>query len=228
LINRFGFNNDGIDALVARLTNHPYTGIIGVNIGKNKNTPNETAHEDYVHCLQKAAAVSDYITINVSSPNTPGLRDLADADKILDVVAPVLEARAGLHNRRQQPLPVFVKLAPDFLDQDLQKVLEALKRSAADGVILTNTTIRREGLSGRHQAEVGGLSGAPLSMQSEHCLRVAVAALEGALPVISVGGVMSGDDAQRRLELGASLVQIYTGLIYRGPQLVKDAIRVTR
>ena len=165
LINRFGFNNDGIDALVARLTNHPYTGIIGVNIGKNKNTPNETAHEDYVHCLQKAAAVSDYITINVSSPNTPGLRDLADADKILDVVAPVLEARAGLHNRRQQPLPVFVKLAPDFLDQDLQKVLEALKRSAADGVILTNTTIRREGLSGRHQAEVGGLSGAPLSMQ---------------------------------------------------------------
>ena len=107
LINRFGFNNDGIDALVARLTNHPYAGIIGVNIGKNKNTPNETAHEDYVHCLQKAAAVSDYITINVSSPNTPGLRDLADADKILDVVAPVLEARAGLQNRRQQPLPVF-------------------------------------------------------------------------------------------------------------------------
>src|SRR6056300_740851 len=205
LINRFGFNNDGIDALVARLTNHPYAGIIGVNIGKNKNTPNETAHEDYVHCLQKAAAVSDYITINVSSPNTPGLRDLADADKILDVVAPVLEARAGL-----------------------QKVLEALKLSAADGVILTNTTIRREGSSGRHQAEVGGLSGAPLSMQSEHCLQVAVAALEGALPVISVGGVMSGDDAQRRLELGASLVQIYTGLIYRGPQLVKDAIRVTR
>ena len=228
LINRFGFNNDGIDALVARLTNHPYAGIIGVNIGKNKNTPNETAHEDYVHCLQKAAAVSDYITINVSSPNTPGLRDLADADKILDVVAPVLEARAGLQNRRQQPLPVFVKLAPDFLDQDLRKVLEALKRSAADGVILTNTTIRREGLSGRQQAEVGGLSGAPLSMQSEHCLQVAVAALEGALPVISVGGVMSGDDAQRRLELGASLVQIYTGLIYRGPQLVKDAIRVTR
>ena len=228
LINRFGFNNDGIDALVARLMNHPYAGIIGVNIGKNKNTPNETAHEDYVHCLQKAAAVSDYITINVSSPNTPGLRDLADADKILDVVAPVLEARAGLQNRRQQPLPVFVKLAPDFLDQDLRKVLEALKRSAADGVILTNTTIRREGLSGRHQAEVGGLSGAPLSMQSEHCLQVAVAALEGVLPVISVGGVMSGDDAQRRLELGASLVQIYTGLIYRGPQLVKDAIQVTR
>ena len=189
---------------------------------------NETAHEDYVHCLQKAAAVSDYITINVSSPNTPGLRDLADADKILDVVAPVLEARAGLQNRRQQPLPVFVKLAPDFLDQDSRKVLEALKRSAADGVILTNTTIRREGLSGRHQAVVGDLSGAPLSMQSEHCLQVAVAALEGVLPVISGGGVMSGDDAQRRLELGASLVQIYTGLIYRGPQLVKDAIRVTR
>ena len=228
LINRFGFNNDGIDALVARLTNHPYEGIIGVNIGKNKRTPNETAHEDYAHCLQKAAAVSDYITINVSSPNTPGLRELADADKILDVVAPVLEARTGLKNRRQQMLPVFVKLAPDFLDQDLQKVLEALKRSAADGVILTNTTVRREGLSGRHQAEIGGLSGAPLAIQSEHCLKVAVEVLEGALPVISVGGVMSGDDAQRRLDLGASLVQVYTGLIYRGPQLVKDAIRVTQ
>ena len=228
LINRFGFNNDGIDALVARLTNHPYAGIIGVNIGKNKKTPNETAHEDYVHCLQKAAAVSDYITINVSSPNTPGLRELADADKILDVVAPVLEARTGLQNRQQQMLPVFVKLAPDFLDQDLQKVLEALKRSAADGVILTNTTVRREGLSGQHQAEIGGLSGAPLARQSEHCLKVAVEVLEGALPVISVGGVMSGDDAQRRLDLGASLVQVYTGLIYRGPQLVKDAIRVTQ
>jgi dihydroorotate dehydrogenase len=228
LINRFGFNNDGIDALVARLTNHPYEGIIGVNIGKNKRTPNETAHEDYAHCLQKAAAVSDYITINVSSPNTPGLRELADADKILDVVAPVLEARTGLKNRRQQMLPVFVKLAPDFLDQDLQKVLEALKRSVADGVILTNTTVRREGLSGRHQAEIGGLSGAPLAIQSEHCLKVAVEVLEGALPVISVGGVMSGDDAQRRLDLGASLVQVYTGLIYRGPQLVKDAIRVTQ
>ena len=228
LINRFGFNNDGIDALVARLTNHSYAGIIGVNIGKNKKTPNETAHEDYVHCLQKAAAVSDYITINVSSPNTPGLRDLADADKILDVVAPVLEARTGLQNRRQQMLPVFVKLAPDFLDQDLQKVLEALKRSVADGVILTNTTVRREGLSGQYQAEIGGLSGAPLAKQSEHCLKVAVEVLEGALPVISVGGVMSGDDAQRRLDLGASLVQVYTGLIYRGPQLVKDAIRVTQ
>jgi len=228
LINRFGFNNDGIDALVARLTNHPYAGIIGVNIGKNKSTSNETAHEDYVHCLEKAAPVSDYITINVSSPNTPGLRDLADADKILNIVAPVLESRAGLQNRRQQYLPVFVKLAPDFLDHDLQKALEALKRSSADGVILTNTTIRREGLSGRHQAEVGGLSGAPLAKQSEHCLKFAVAALEGALPVISVGGVMSGEDAQRRLDLGASLVQVYTGLIYRGPQLIKEAIRVTR
>lgn len=228
LINRFGFNNHGVDALVERLQNHPYQGIIGVNIGKNKETPNEEAHLDYVACIQKAAAVCDYITINVSSPNTPGLRDLAEARKILDVVAPVLEARTDLHNRKDGYLPVFVKLAPDFEDQDLIQVLEALKRTQADGVILTNTTLNREGLRSNFREQSGGLSGAPLTTKAEHCLRIAIDALEATLPVISVGGVMSGEDAKRRLELGAQLVQLYTGLIYRGPVLVRDAIRMTR
>lgn len=228
LINRFGFNNHGVDALVERLQNHPYQGIIGVNIGKNKDTPNEEAHLDYVACIQKAAAVCDYITINVSSPNTPGLRDLAEARKILDVVLPVLEARSDLHNRKDGYLPVFVKLAPDFEDQDLIQVLEALKRTQADGVILTNTTLNREGLRSNFREQSGGLSGAPLTTKAEHCLRIAIDALEATLPVISVGGVMSGDDAKRRLELGAQLVQLYTGLIYRGPVLVRDAIRMTR
>ena len=228
LINRFGFNNHGVDALVERLQNHPYQGIIGVNIGKNKDTLNEEAHLDYVACIQKAAAVCDYITINVSSPNTPGLRDLAEARKILDVVAPVLEARTDLHNRKDGYLPVFVKLAPDFEDQDLIQVLEALKRTQADGVILTNTTLNREGLRSNFREQSGGLSGAPLTAKAEHCLRIAIDALEATLPVISVGGVMSGDDAKRRLELGAQLVQLYTGLIYRGPVLVRDAIRMTR
>ena len=228
LINRFGFNNLGIDALVTELADHPYQGVIGVNIGKNKDTPNEVAHEDYVTCILKVASVCDYITINVSSPNTPGLRDLADAGKILDVVAPVLDARANLKNRKGGYLPVFVKLAPDFKDSDLVQVLEALKRTRADGVILTNTTLDRTGLTSRYRDEVGGLSGAPLRAKSEHCLELALNVLESALPVISVGGVMSGEDVKRRLELGAKLVQIYTGLIYRGPALVKDAIRMTR
>lgn len=228
LINRFGFNNLGIDALVNALSGHPYQGVIGVNIGKNKDTPNASAHTDYVTCIQKAASVCDYITINVSSPNTPGLRDLADAGKILDVVAPVLEARADLNNRKGGYLPVFVKLAPDFEDPDLVQVLEALKRTQADGVILTNTTLDRTGLVSSHRDEVGGLSGAPLRTKSEHCLKLALGVLEDTLPVISVGGVMSGDDAKRRIDLGAKLVQIYTGLIYRGPALVKDAIRMTR
>ena len=228
LINRFGFNNLGIDALVRELVDHPYQGVIGVNIGKNKDTPNESAHTDYVTCIQKAAPVCDYITINVSSPNTPGLRDLADAGKILDVVAPVLDARSHLKNRKDNYLPVFVKLAPDFEGADLVQVLEALKRTEADGVILTNTTLDRTGLVSRHRDETGGLSGTPLTQKSEHCLKLAVDVLGETLPLISVGGVMSGDDAKRRIEIGAKLVQIYTGLIYRGPALVKDAIRMTR
>jgi len=228
LINRFGFNNLGIDALVRELVDHPYQGVIGVNIGKNKDTPNESAHTDYVTCIQKAAAVCDYITINVSSPNTPGLRDLADAGKILEVVSPVLDARAHLKNRKDNYLPVFVKLAPDFEDADLVQVLEALKRTEADGVILTNTTLDRTGLVSRHRDETGGLSGTPLTQKSEHCLKLAVEVLGETLPLISVGGVMSGDDAKRRIEIGAKLVQIYTGLIYRGPALVKDAVRMTR
>lgn len=228
LINRFGFNNLGIDALVRELVDHPYQGVIGVNIGKNKDTPNESAHTDYVTCVQKAAPVCDYITINVSSPNTPGLRDLADAGKILDVVAPVLDARSHLKNRKNNYLPVFVKLAPDFEDADLVQVLEALKRTEADGVILTNTTLDRTGLVSRHRDETGGLSGTPLTQKSEHCLKLAVDVLGETLPLISVGGVMSGDDAKRRIEIGAKLVQIYTGLIYRGPALAKDAIRMTR
>ncbi len=228
LINRLGFNNAGIDALVARLSKQNYQGVIGVNIGKNKETPNDAAYRDYVTCIKKAAPVADYISVNISSPNTPGLRDLAGANTILDVIKPVLEARSDLKNRKGEYLPVFVKLAPDFRDANLRQVLEVLKEASIDAVILTNTTVSRDGLLSAHCEEVGGLSGAPLAMRAEHCLKVATETLEGSLPIISVGGVMSGEDASRRLELGASLVQLYTGLIYRGPGLVKDAIRQTR
>ena len=227
LINRFGFNNEGVDALVNRLLDHPYRGIIGVNIGKNKDTPNERAQVDYVTCLKQVAPLTDYITVNVSSPNTPGLRNLGDASKILDIITPVLEERIQLKNRRNQYLPIFVKLAPDFEDAELIKVLEMLKRTDTDGIILTNTTINREHLTDRQRTNAGGLSGAPLARRSEHCLDLAINCLEEQLPVISVGGVMTGEDAKRRIDLGASLVQIYTGLIYRGPKLISDAIMAT-
>lgn len=227
LINRFGFNNQGVDALVARLEGHPYAGILGVNIGKNKDTDNASAHLDYVRCLKTAAPVCDYMTVNLSSPNTPGLRDLASADRILDVLKPVLDARESVSNRQGARLPIFVKLAPDFTDADLAKVLEALIAVQLDAVILTNTTLSREGLKSPKQQETGGLSGAPLGARSTHCLRVADSVLAGRLPIISVGGIMSVSECQSRLALGASLVQLYTGLIYQGPGLVKAAIRGT-
>jgi len=226
LINRFGFNNDGLDALVRRLNNHPFAGVLGVNIGKNKDTPNASAANDYVSCLKAVSPVCDYVTVNVSSPNTPGLRDLADAKRIIEIVKPVLDARDL--NRRRQRLPIFVKLAPDFADHDLEQVLEALLELSVDGVILTNTTVQRQGLQSHAQHETGGLSGRPLTKQSEHCLRIADAHLSGRMPIISVGGIMTADDAQTRLALGASLVQIYTGLIYTGPGLVKQIVEKTR
>lgn len=228
LINRFGFNNHGVDALVTRLHGHAYQGVLGVNIGKNKDTPNESAAEDYVHCLQKAAPVADYITVNVSSPNTPGLRDLADAHRILEVIHPVLAARELAVNRKGQRLPVFVKLAPDFADEDLVKVLNALADTGIDAVILTNTTLARDGLTSMHQTEAGGLSGAPLTARSAACLSLAVKTLDGRLPIISVGGIMTAHECQARLKAGASLVQLYTGLIYKGPGLVRKAIDESR
>lgn len=227
LINRFGFNNQGVDALVARLSGHPYQGVLGVNIGKNKDTDNDDAAADYVFCLKQAAHVCDYMTVNLSSPNTPGLRDLADATRILDVIKPVLEARGTVSNRRGSRLPIFVKLAPDFTDDALSQVLEALIAVEVDAVILTNTTVARSGLRSIHQSEVGGLSGAPLRSRAEHCLRVADSVVAGRMPIIAVGGIMSVADCQSRLALGASLVQLYTGLIYRGPGLVKAAVRGT-
>lgn len=224
LINRFGFNNQGIDALVARLRDHTYQGVLGVNIGKNKDTENAQAASDYVACLVKAAPVADYVTVNLSSPNTPGLRALADPEHILSVLGPVLAARETLQNRRGSPLPVWVKLAPDFEDAVLVEVLEQLVQVGADAVILTNTTLTRDGLKSRAREEAGGLSGAPLASRAEACLRLAVATLGDRLPVVSVGGVMSSADCARRLQAGARLVQLYTGLIYRGPFLVKECI----
>ncbi|MDP5342634.1 MAG: quinone-dependent dihydroorotate dehydrogenase [Litorivicinaceae bacterium] len=228
LINRFGFNNDGVDALVARLVAHPYAGVLGVNIGKNKDTPNESAVEDYLCCLRAVACVADYVTINVSSPNTPGLRDLSSADAIMDLLQPLVVARHALANRRGQRLPLLVKLAPDFSDGALVSVLQAIQDCGVDGVILTNTTLSRDGLISQSAREQGGLSGAPLATKARHALAIARDVLGDALPIISVGGIMDGEEARVRLVMGARLVQVYSGLIYRGPRLIKEAVDATR
>ena len=228
LINRFGFNNDGVDALVARLVAHPFAGVLGVNIGKNKDTPNESAVEDYLCCLRAVACVADYVTINVSSPNTPGLRDLSSADAIMDLLQPLVVARHALANRRGQRLPLLVKLAPDFSDGALVSVLQAIQDCGVDGVILTNTTLSRDGLISQSAREQGGLSGAPLATKARHALAIARDVLGDALPIISVGGIMDGEEARVRLVMGARLVQVYSGLIYRGPRLIKEAVDATR
>lgn len=228
LINRFGFNNDGVDAMVSRLASHPYAGVLGVNIGKNKDTPNAAALEDYLTCLTAVAPVADYVTVNVSSPNTPGLRDLASPDAITALLSPLVDARHHLANRRGQRLPLLVKLAPDFSDEALVSVLEAIQHIGIDGVILTNTTLERPGVVSRHASEQGGLSGAPLTLKSRHALALAIEVLGASLPVMSVGGIMTGEEARVRLAMGARLVQLYSGLIYRGPQLVREAIDATR
>ena len=228
LINRFGFNNDGIDVLAKRLDAHPFKGILGVNIGKNKTTSNDEAARDYLICLKRSANVCDYVTVNVSSPNTPGLRNLASADKILDLIKPLIDCRHNLRNRRGGHLPLFVKLSPDFGDDDLCYVLEALVSNGIDGVVLTNTTVERVNLNNKNRKEAGGLSGAPLAPKSEHCLRVASKYLSGSLPIISAGGIMSPDCCLKRLKLGASLVQIYSGVVYNGPKFVRMAIEKTK
>ncbi len=222
VINRMGFPSRGADFVAHRLQTSRPDGIVGVNIGKNKETPLENAVEDYLALMHRFAPLADYLTINISSPNTVGLRRLQGRA--------MLESLLGALSAARPPqTPILVKLAPDLRDDELDDALEAILRSGMDGVIITNTTVARpEGLGSPHAAESGGLSGAPLRPLSEAMLAKVVARLEGRLPVISVGGIMTPEDARRRLEMGAALVQLYTGLIYAGPGLVRACIQATK
>lgn len=235
IINRLGFPSAGASALEARLRKYgkPRGTLIGINIGKNKDTPNEQAVQDYLFLLERFVPWADYLTVNVSSPNTVGLRDLQHRA--------ALESLLGqLHARRKQffpdtiylpgevpipggEIPILVKLAPDLSLSQLDDALDAILRSGMDGVILTNTTVTRPALRDPRAGEPGGLSGAPLRALSESALKHAVRVLDGRLPVVSVGGVMTPDDVRRRLDMGAALVQLYTGLVYYGPWLVRDS-----
>jgi dihydroorotate dehydrogenase len=224
-INRMGFPNLGADFLAARLRGPRPTGLIlGVNIGKNKLTPNEDAAQDYVSLLRTFAPLSDYLAVNISSPNTPGLRNLQSRQALEALLAPLASERAEQARALGKPVPVLVKLAPDMTDEELDAALEAVMTAGMDGVIISNTTLRREGLQSPLAGETGGLSGAPLNARNTALVRRVVRRTGGKLPVVASGGVMNADDARAKIDAGAVLVQLYTGLIYAGPGLVRDIL----
>jgi dihydroorotate dehydrogenase len=225
LINRLGFNNDGVDRFLANLAKSSYRGILGINIGKNFDTPNDRAADDYLKCLRAVYAKADYVTVNISSPNTAGLRDL-QADAALEALLRTLkQEQNALAQKHGRHVPLVVKIAPDLTDDAIRGVARLLAAHRCDGVVATNTTIARDGVAGLpHADETGGLSGAPLREKSTAVIRTLARALDGALPIVGVGGILSAEDAREKVAAGASLVQIYTGLIYRGPELVEECV----
>ena len=226
IINRMGFNNEGVDYLVERVKASRYRGVLGINIGKNKDTPAEQAVDDYLICMRKVYPLASYITVNLSSPNTPGLRDLQFGEPLELLLARLKEEQALLQQQHGRYVPLAVKIAPDMAIDDLQQVAAALKRHHLDGVIATNTTIERGAVEGLpHGDEAGGLSGGPLTARSTEVIRQLADALEGEVPIIGVGGILQGGDAAEKMAAGAALVQIYSGFIYNGPALIAAAGR---
>ena len=203
----------------------PLGTVLGVNLGKNKDTPNEEAVYDYLALLQNYASLADYLTINVSSPNTVGLRSLQGRDALQGLLKHLHAQRLLEQTRLKKRLPLLVKLAPDLSDQELEDAVGVIIETGMDGVIATNTTLDRSGLRSPQQDEAGGLSGRPLTHLSDEVLKKVVKLVDGRIPVVGVGGIMSAVDARRKMELGASLVQVYTGLIYAGPGLVKQIVK---
>jgi dihydroorotate dehydrogenase len=227
LINRLGFNNEGLDAFLANVKRARFRasgGILGLNIGKNAATPIERAADDYLACLEGVMPHADYVTVNISSPNTKNLREL-QSDEALDALLSTLqERRLQVNARLGRSVPMFVKIAPDLDEAQVQVIAATLKKNAIDGVIATNTTIAREAVQGLpHANETGGLSGSPVFEASNRVIRLLRANLGPAFPIIGVGGVVDAATARAKLDAGADLVQIYTGLIYKGPELVRDA-----
>lgn len=229
IINRMGFNNDGVDKLIANVQRANYRGILGINIGKNAATPIENAADDYLICLRKVYAHASYITVNISSPNTKNLRSLQDNDA-LDALLKLLKAeQQKLADTHGKYVPIALKIAPDMEAEQVSQIAQLLMAHHIDGVIATNTTLSRTGVEGLpHGEEAGGLSGAPVHDKSTTVIRLLAAELQGALPIIGVGGILHGADASEKIKAGASLVQIYSGLIYRGPALISEACTAIR
>jgi dihydroorotate dehydrogenase len=198
--------------------------VLGVNIGKNKSTPNEEAVLDYLSLLQIFAPLADYIAINISSPNTVGLRQLQGRDALEALLTQLDIQRKMEEKQLEKHVPLLVKLAPDLSEAELDDAVDVILSTHMDGIIATNTTLAREGLTSRHREETGGLSGSPLRVRSEAVLSHLVKQVDGRIPIVSVGGIMSPEDARRRFDLGATLIQLYTGLVYQGPGLVKKIL----
>ncbi|MCW8922240.1 MAG: quinone-dependent dihydroorotate dehydrogenase [Gammaproteobacteria bacterium] len=228
IINRMGFNNEGVESLVNNVKRSRRQCVLGINIGKNRDTGLENAADDYQQALAAVYQYADYVTINISSPNTPGLRDLQHGEELEKLLSVLKQEQSRLNDIHDRYVPLVVKIAPDLDEQAVAELAETFIRQNIDGVIATNTTSSREGLHDQMQAEEqGGLSGRPLTKLSDEILAILVSSLQGKIPVIAAGGIFSAEDARRKIELGASLVQVYTGFIYLGPDLVRDCAGIS-
>lgn len=229
IINRMGFNNKGVDHLVQKVKQARATGfdgVIGINIGKNAKTPAENAENDYLICLKKVYEYASYITINISSPNTPGLRSLQYGEELKSLLSVLKKEQAVLAETTGRYVPLAVKVAPDLTEQEVAGMAECLLATKIDALIATNTTLQREKVEGlNHGAEAGGLSGAPVTEQSTLIIAEFAKYLKDEIPIIGVGGIFNGTDAQTKIEVGSRLIQVYSGLIYRGPALVKECVK---
>ena len=222
IINRMGFNNAGVDALVANVKRAHYRGILGINIGKNKETSLNKAVDDYLYCLRQVYLHASYITINISSPNTPDLRQLQLGEYFTQLMNELREEQLHLADKHQRYVPLVIKLSPDETDETLKKMADAIVSFGIDGIIATNTTCARDAVRAlRHGEELGGLSGQPLVQQSTHCLRVLKQVVGREVTLIGVGGIDNVDVADEKRQAGADLLQVYTGLMYEGPSLVR-------
>ena len=222
IVNRMGFNNEGVDAAVERLKHRDSKVIIGGNIGKNKNTPNEEAVNDYIYCFQKLFNYVDYFVVNVSSPNTPGLRDLQEKEPLHHLLLTLQNINLQYPNAK----PILIKIAPDLTNEQVDDVIDIVQQVKLAGIVATNTTISREGLLSDsaevHDMGIGGLSGKPVRKRSTEIIRYISQKTNGAIPIIAVGGIFNAHDAQEKIDAGASLVQVYTGFIYSGPGIAKN------
>lgn len=233
IINRMGFNNRGVDAFVANVQASRFyqnkEGVLGLNIGKNADTPIERAADDYLHCLEKVYPYASYVTVNISSPNTKNLRQLQGASELDALLSLLKDAQQRLADRHRRYVPIALKIAPDIDGEQIKTIADSLIRHRIDAVIATNTTVTRDAVQGLpHAEEAGGLSGKPVFELSNKVIRTLKAELGDALPIIGVGGIFSGADAKAKIDAGASLVQLYTGIIYRGPALVRECAAALR
>jgi dihydroorotate dehydrogenase len=229
IINRMGFNNQGVEHLVENVKQareNGFKGVIGINIGKNATTPVEQAMDDYLICLRKSYQHADYITINISSPNTPGLRSLQYGEELNALLSVLKAEQIKLSEEQGRYVPLAVKVAPDLSLEEVEGIAECLVSNGIDALIATNTTLARDAVEGmEHGSEMGGLSGAPVTEKSTQVIAQFAKALDGKMPIIGVGGIFNAADAQAKLDAGASLVQLYSGLIYQGPKLITECVK---